>query len=226
ENGGGRGDGGGGGAGGGAAGEFRLGNLRRRQHGRSARVHGDARARRRAPPRGLRRERRTARLRSLSVHRGCRGGRQAERAAVALHRCRRVADRRRRAAGGAGAERRRCRVRGRLRRARRVTRLVGLDVGTTGVKALALSPAGDVLARAEEFYELSTPQPGWAEQDPEDWWRAAERALARLGGDAAAIGPSGQMDGLVGLDGRDRVLRAASLWEGPPGEAGGCGIGG
>ena len=63
-----------------------------------------------------------------------------------------------------------------------MTQLVGLDVGTTGVKALALSPAGEVLARAEESYELSTPRPGWAEQDPEDWWRAAERALARLGG--------------------------------------------
>jgi xylulokinase len=93
-----------------------------------------------------------------------------------------------------------------------VTQLVGLDVGTTGVKALALSPDGDILARAEETYELSTPQPGWAEQDPEDWWRAAERALARLGGEATAIGLSGQMHGLVVLDDRDRVLRPAILW--------------
>jgi len=93
-----------------------------------------------------------------------------------------------------------------------VTQLVGLDVGTTGVKALALSPDGEVLARAEESYELSTPQPGWAEQDPEDWWRAAERALAALGGEPAAIGLSGQMHGLVVLDDRDRVLRPAILW--------------
>jgi xylulokinase len=93
-----------------------------------------------------------------------------------------------------------------------VTQLVGLDVGTTGVKALALSPAGEVLARAEEAYELATPQPGWAEQDPEDWWRAAERALARLGGETTAIGLSGQMHGLVVLDDRDRVLRPAILW--------------
>jgi xylulokinase len=93
-----------------------------------------------------------------------------------------------------------------------VTQLVGLDVGTTGVKALALSPDGEVLARAEETYELSTPQPGWAEQDPEDWWRAAERALARLGGEATAIGLSGQMHGLVVLDDRDRLLRPAILW--------------
>ena len=93
-----------------------------------------------------------------------------------------------------------------------MTRLVGLDVGTTGVKALALSPEGDVLARAEEPYGLSTPRPGWSEQDPEDWWRAAERALARLGGPPTAIGLSGQMHGLVVLDDRDRVLRPAILW--------------
>jgi xylulokinase len=93
-----------------------------------------------------------------------------------------------------------------------VTQLVGLDVGTTGVKALALSPGGDVLARAEETYELSRPRPGWAEQDPEDWWRAAERALARLGGRPTAIGLSGQMHGLVVLDDLDRVLRPAILW--------------
>jgi xylulokinase len=93
-----------------------------------------------------------------------------------------------------------------------VTQLVGLDVGTTGVKALALSATGDVLARAEETYELSTPRPGWAEQDPEDWWRAAERALARLGARPTAVGLSGQMHGLVVLDDGDRVLRPAILW--------------
>jgi xylulokinase len=90
--------------------------------------------------------------------------------------------------------------------------LVGLDVGTTGVKALALSPDGEVLARAERSYPLSTPRPGWAEQDPEDWWRASEAALAELGVDAAGIGLSGQMHGLVVLDERDRVLRPAILW--------------
>jgi xylulokinase len=93
-----------------------------------------------------------------------------------------------------------------------VTRLVGLDVGTTGVKALALSPEGEVLARAEEEYDLSTPRPGWAEQDPEDWWRAAEGALAGLGAEPTSIGLSGQMHGLVVLDGQARVLRPAILW--------------
>src|SRR5438552_12506036 len=187
-------------------------HVRRRQHGRHDPLHGNARARRRAPPCRLRRERRTARLRSVPLYGGCSGGRAAQRAPVALHRLRRVADRRRRAASGAEAKGRRRRVRARLRGARRVTQLVGLDVGTTGVKALALSPEGDVLARAEESYDLVTPHPGWAEQDPEDWWRAAEQALAALGGQPTAIGLSGQMHGLVVLDDRDRVLRPAILW--------------
>ena len=91
--------------------------------------------------------------------------------------------------------------------------LVGLDVGTTGVKAIAISPLGEVLARAEEEYPLSIPRPGWAEQDPEDWWRASERALEAVGAkDAAAVGLTGQMHGLVLLDAADRVLRPAILW--------------
>ena len=58
--------------------------------------------------------------------------------------------------------------------------LIGLDVGTTGVKAIALSPDGEVLATAAHGYPLSTPQAGWAEQNPEDWWQAAEAALAEV----------------------------------------------
>jgi xylulokinase len=93
-----------------------------------------------------------------------------------------------------------------------VTTLVGLDVGTTGVKALALSPEGEVVARAEEGYGLSTPRPGWAEQDPEEWVRAAEAALGRLGASGEPVGLSGQMHGLVALDAGQRVLRPAILW--------------
>jgi xylulokinase len=91
---------------------------------------------------------------------------------------------------------------------------VGLDVGTTGVKAVAVSPDGTVVARADHSYPLSTPHPGWSEQDPDDWWRAAEAALAKVsvGADVAGIGLSGQMHGLVALDAAGRVLRPAILW--------------
>jgi xylulokinase len=92
--------------------------------------------------------------------------------------------------------------------------LIGLDIGTSGVKALAVSEEdGAILARCEVGYPLSTPRPGWSEQDPEDWWRATEEALARLAVDeAVAIGLSGQMHGLVALDDSDRVIRPAILW--------------
>ena len=90
--------------------------------------------------------------------------------------------------------------------------LVGLDVGTTGVKAIAVTPEGDVVGSVEEHYPLSTPRPGWSEQDPEDWVRASERALARLEVDADAVGLSGQMHGLVALDEAGQVLRPAILW--------------
>lgn len=92
-------------------------------------------------------------------------------------------------------------------------RLTALDVGTTGVKAIAISPAGEVLARFEHEYPLSTPHAGWAEQDPEDWWRASELALAELGWrDGDPLGYSGQMHGLVALGADDAVLRPAILW--------------
>jgi xylulokinase len=91
--------------------------------------------------------------------------------------------------------------------------LVGLDIGTTGVKAVAVSSAdGAVIARAERAYDLSTPRPGWAEQDPDDWQRAAQDALRALAVEPAGIGLSGQMHGLVVLDAADRVLRPAILW--------------
>jgi xylulokinase len=90
--------------------------------------------------------------------------------------------------------------------------LVGLDIGTTSAKAVAISRRGEVVASAERGYPLSTPQPGWAEQDPEDWWRASQAALGDLAVEPASIGFSGQMHGLVVLDEHDRVLRPAILW--------------
>jgi xylulokinase len=94
-----------------------------------------------------------------------------------------------------------------------VSTAIGIDVGTTGVKALAVSEDGEVVGRAELGYGLSTPKPGWAEQDPEDWWRAASAALEQLDADdVAGVGLSGQMHGLVALDADDAVLRPAILW--------------
>ena len=58
---------------------------------------------------------------------------------------------------------------------------VGLDVGTTSVKGLALdTDTSAVVAAADEGYPFDTPQPGWTEQDPELWWQAAEKVMARL----------------------------------------------
>jgi xylulokinase len=90
---------------------------------------------------------------------------------------------------------------------------IGIDVGTSAVKAIAVAEDGEVLARREVGYPLSTPRPGWSEQDPEDWWRATEEALDGLAADdVAGIGLSGQMHGLVTLDGADAVIRPAILW--------------
>jgi xylulokinase len=92
-------------------------------------------------------------------------------------------------------------------------RLIGLDLGTSSVKGLAIDEDGNVLAVAERGYPLSTPRPGWSEQNPEDWWRASAEVLEELDAShAAGIGLSGQMHGLVALDESDRPLRPAILW--------------
>jgi len=88
--------------------------------------------------------------------------------------------------------------------------LIGLDIGTTAVKGIAISPDGELLASATEEYPLSTPHPGWSEQDPDDWWRATQACLAAL--PEGDVGFSGQMHGLVVLGADDRVLRPAILW--------------
>ena len=91
--------------------------------------------------------------------------------------------------------------------------VVGIDVGTSAVKAIAVGEDGTVFERREISYPLSTPRPGWSEQDPEDWWRATEQALDGLvDGEISGIGLSGQMHGLVTLDASDAVIRPAILW--------------
>ncbi|MEA2279076.1 MAG: xylulokinase [Solirubrobacteraceae bacterium] len=94
-----------------------------------------------------------------------------------------------------------------------MTRLIGLDVGTSSTKGVAIDQTGAVLAVAERGHRLSTPRPGWSEQDPDDWWRAAVGVLEELdAAGSAGIGLSGQMHGLVALDAADRPLRPAILW--------------
>ncbi len=95
---------------------------------------------------------------------------------------------------------------------------LGVDVGTSGLKAVLLDEAGRTVDEATATYGVRSPQPGWTEQDPEDWWAALREALATLwsrgrsGGDVAAIGLTGQMHSLVVLDGAGRVLCPAILW--------------
>ena len=97
--------------------------------------------------------------------------------------------------------------------------LLGLDIGTSGAKALLCDQDGRVHATATAEYPLSAPFPLWSEQDPADWWRGARVALrdavAQAGVDTAQIaglGLTGQMHGAVFLDERGAVIRPALLW--------------
>ncbi len=94
---------------------------------------------------------------------------------------------------------------------------LGLDVGTSGVKAILVDEQGEVIAASTTPLTMATPRPGWAEQDPEAWWEAsvasirgvlAERPDARVTG----MGISGQMHSSVFLDSEAKVIRPALLW--------------
>jgi xylulokinase len=92
-------------------------------------------------------------------------------------------------------------------------RVIGLDVGTSSLKGVVIDERGAVIYETERPYPVSRPQPGWSEQDPEQWWEAAQAVLDELGADEAdGIGLSGQMHGLVALGSDDRPLRPAILW--------------
>lgn len=95
--------------------------------------------------------------------------------------------------------------------------LIGLDVGTSGTKAVAIDAKGELLASALVEYPLHSPRPNWAEQDPADWGRAAFEALAALAAkinpaEVKGIGLTGQMHGSVFLDDANEVIRPALLW--------------
>ncbi|HYY94492.1 MAG TPA: xylulokinase [Pyrinomonadaceae bacterium] len=99
-------------------------------------------------------------------------------------------------------------------------RLLGIDVGTGGTRAVVVDEAGAVVASATaEHAPFASPRTGWAEQDPRDWWRAtaesvrAALAKAEVSGDSVAcVGFSGQMHGSVLLDEGGEVLRPALIW--------------
>ncbi|HUT12145.1 MAG TPA: xylulokinase, partial [Thermoguttaceae bacterium] len=96
---------------------------------------------------------------------------------------------------------------------------LGIDIGTSGTKTLAMDGSGKILADALETYPCYVPKPLWSEQVPEDWWQATIRSVriviekAKLKpADVKAIGLSGQMHGSVFLDKRNNVIRRAILW--------------
>ena len=93
---------------------------------------------------------------------------------------------------------------------------LGIDIGTSAVKAVVVNEGGAVTAEASAPLAVSRPEPLWSEQDPDDWWTAANRVVLALPADARkkvrAIGLAGQMHGATLLDGSDRPLRPAILW--------------
>ncbi|MBL9149598.1 MAG: xylulokinase [Phycisphaerae bacterium] len=94
--------------------------------------------------------------------------------------------------------------------------LLGIDLGTSGTKAALVDDRGAVVASATAEHDVSSPHPGWSEQDPEWWWRstvaAVRAATSSVQGDVVGIGLSGQMHGLVMVARDGRVLRPCILW--------------
>ncbi len=96
---------------------------------------------------------------------------------------------------------------------------LGIDIGTSGTKTLAMREDGVILGTTTVEYPLSSPRPGWSEQNPEDWWQATCQGVRSVlsrsrikAGDVKGIGLSGQMHGSVFLDKRSEVVRPALLW--------------
>ena len=93
---------------------------------------------------------------------------------------------------------------------------LGIDLGTSSLKALVLDVDGSIVGTGSASYSLTTPQPGWAESDPEAWWQAAATAVHEAAGEhaseVAAVGLCGQMHGVVLSDDAGGPLRPAILW--------------
>jgi xylulokinase len=96
---------------------------------------------------------------------------------------------------------------------------LGIDIGTSGTKTLAINERGTILGSVTETYPCYFPKPLWSEQDPDDWWQATIRSVRKTmakaklkPADVKSIGLSGQMHGSVFLDRNDKVIRRAILW--------------
>lgn len=96
---------------------------------------------------------------------------------------------------------------------------LGVDIGTSGTKTLAMRENGEILGSATAEYPLSNPKPGWSEQSPADWWQAVVDSVKKVlrsaklkPADIGGIGLSGQMHGSVFLDKKHQVIRPALLW--------------
>lgn len=95
--------------------------------------------------------------------------------------------------------------------------VLGIDIGTSGCKLIAMNNNGDILSSIVESYPLYTPAPGWTEQNPDDWWEAVLRGLNKIipsidAKQISGISFSGQMHGMVALDCNYNVIRPAILW--------------
>lgn len=96
---------------------------------------------------------------------------------------------------------------------------LGIDLGTSSVKIIIMNEKGKVVESVSKSYEVSYPQVGWAEQNPEDWWNSTKEGIKELlrrgtvkAEEINGVSFSGQMHGLVLLDGKDNVLIPAILW--------------
>ncbi|GAP13889.1 D-xylulose kinase [Longilinea arvoryzae] len=97
--------------------------------------------------------------------------------------------------------------------------LLGLDLGTSGLKAAVLDGSGRMLASAGREYAIDSPRPGWAEQDPQVWYTAACAAVSQVlaesgvrGDEVQGVGLAGQMHSLVCVDENGAAVRPAILW--------------
>ena len=100
-----------------------------------------------------------------------------------------------------------------------MTFYLGLDIGTSAIKCILLDAEQNLHASVSVPLTVSRPQPGWSEQNPEDWWLGVDQAVTQIAREQPdkmaqlqAMGLSGQMHGLVALDENDQPLRDAILW--------------